>query len=193
VSGTISSTIPRGDILSLDDVPELRRGARRQFGIGQGDLRVTPLQVANAMAALARGGVYMPPRIFRFQSANDNQKLVPQVAAIDLGIHLETLAVVYDGMNAVVNEVSGTAYTPFQPFLATLTAEDVKVYGKTGSTERPEHAWFAGFAQDSTARKIAVAAVVEGGQGGASDAAPLVRDIIQFCIEAGYVGSPAPR
>jgi cell division protein FtsI/penicillin-binding protein 2 len=69
-----------------------------------------------------------------------------------------------------------------------LAAEDVKVYGKTGSTERPEHAWFAGFAQDSSARKIAVAVVVEGGQHGSSDAAPLVRDIIQFCIEAGYLG-----
>ena len=64
----------------------------------------------------------------------------------------------------------------------------MKVYGKTGSTERPEHAWFGGFAQDSTARKIAIAVVVEGGQHGSSDAAPLARDIIQFCIEAGYVG-----
>lgn len=191
-SGTISSTIPRGDIQSLDDVPALRPGTRRQFGIGQGDLRVTPLQVANAMATLAREGVYMPPRIFHAKSAGDNRELVPQAAAIDLGIHLETLAVVYDGMSAVVNETSGTAHTPFQPFLATLTAEDVKVYGKTGSTEKPEHAWFAGFAQDRSARKIAFALVVEGGQGGASDAAPLVRNIIQFCIEAGYVGKALP-
>ncbi len=109
-----------------------------------------------------------------------------------MGVRVETLAVVYDGMSAVVNEPGGTAYKQFEPFLATLAAEDVKVYGKTGSTEKPEHAWFAGFAQDSSSRKIAVAVIVEGGQHGSSDAAPLVRDIIQFCIEAGYLGKGLP-
>jgi penicillin-binding protein 2 len=185
VSGIISSAIPRDNVESFDDVPELRPGERRWFGIGQGNLRVTPLQVAGAMAALARGGVYVPPRIFDFQSETGNRQ-----SAIDLGVRLETLAVIYDGMSAVVNEVNGTAYTQFQPFLDTLTAEDVTVFGKTGSTERPEHAWFAGFAQDSTARKIAIAVIVEGGQHGSSDAAPLARDIIQFTIEAGYLGTP---
>lgn len=185
LSGTISSTIPRGAIRSFADLPPLRPGERRMFGIGQGSLRVTPLQVANAMAALAREGVYIAPRIFDLQSAAGNRQ-----SAIDLGVRLETLAVIYDGMSAVVNDVGGTAYTQFEPFLRTLAAEDVKVYGKTGSTERPEHAWFAGFAQDSAAQKIAIAVIVEGGQHGSSDAAPLARDIIQFCIEAGYIGKP---
>ena len=169
------------------------------FGIGQGNLRVTPLQVANAMAALARGGLYQPPQLFKDGTREDGRE-IPAFAGTglplrkqgdegrDLGVRLETLAVVYDGMSDVVNETSGTAYTQFEPFLRTLADEDVKVYGKTGSTERPEHAWFAGFAQDSTARKIAIAVVVEGGQHGSSDAAPLARDIIQFCIEAGYLG-----
>jgi peptidoglycan glycosyltransferase len=66
--------------------------------------------------------------------------------------------------------------------------QDVKIFGKTGSTERPEHAWFGGFAQDSAGRKIAIVVVVEGGQRGSSDAAPLARDILQFCIDYGYVG-----
>lgn len=177
--GSISSITPRGPSLRFEDAPPLQPRERRMFGIGQGNLRVTPLQVANAMAALARGGVFKWPRLFdEFGSSED----------IDLGVRLETLSVVYDGMSAVVNELHGTAYTQFGPFLRTLAAEDVKVYGKTGSTERPEHAWFAGFAQDSTARKIAIAVLVEGGQHGSSDAAPLGRDIIQFCIEAGYVG-----
>jgi len=182
-SGIISSTMPKDEILTFEDIAPLRLSHRRMFGIGQGNLRVTPLQVANAMAALARGGIYMEPKIFDSQSSIANHQ-----SSIDLGISLETLAIIYDGMSAVVNEPGGTAYTQFEPFLATLTAEDVKVYGKTGSTERPDHAWFGGFAQDSTARKIAIAIVVEGGQHGSSDAAPLARDIIQFCIEAGYIG-----
>ena len=95
-------------------------------------------------------------------------------------------------MRAVVSEVGGTAYKEFAPVLTSLAEQGVMVYGKTGSTEEPANAWFAGFAQDSTSRSIAIAVVVEGGQHGSSDAAPLARDIIQFCIEAEYIGqSPA--
>ncbi len=105
---------------------------------------------------------------------------------IDLGISPQTLAAVYDGMSAVVNEPGGTAYKEFAN--SGLAQQDVKVYGKTGSTEKPDNAWFAGFAADSADRKIAIAVLVEGGQHGSSDAAPLARDIIQFCIDAGYIG-----
>ena len=178
-SGIISSTIPREKVLDFNDIAPLMLSHRKMFGIGQGSLRVTPLQVANSLAAIARGGIYKRPRLI-WEPGNSE--------GIDLGISLETLAVVYDGMFAVVNEFRGTAYTQFEPALPILAKQDVTVYGKTGSTEKPPHAWFGGFAQDSTARKIAIAVVVEGGQHGSVDAAPLVRDIIQFCIEAGYIG-----
>jgi len=93
-------------------------------------------------------------------------------------------------MKAVVNETSGTAYEGFATMLNTFKQEDVTVFGKTGSTEGPEHAWFAGFAQDGSNRKIAIAVIVEGGQHGSSDAAPLACNIIQYCIEEGYLGNP---
>ena len=180
--GVISNTIPRGAISNFEQIPPLRKNERRWFGIGQGNLRITPLQVANAMAAIARGGLYKPPRLFMDEPNN------PGFDTIDLGISLQTLEVIYDGMSAVVNETGGTAYTTFQPILTSLAEQDIKVYGKTGSTEAPEHAWFGGFATDGANRGIAIAVVVEGGQSGSSDAAPLARDIIQFCIDAGYVG-----
>ena len=91
-------------------------------------------------------------------------------------------------MSAVVNESDGTAYRAFANAGGNFDRHGVKVYGKTGSTEKPYHAWFGGFAEDSKGRSIAVAVVVEGGQSGGSDAAPLGRDIIDFCIEAGYIG-----
>ncbi|MHC4594982.1 MAG: penicillin-binding transpeptidase domain-containing protein, partial [Planctomycetota bacterium] len=56
--GIISSSIPREEISNLEQLPPLKKGERRFFGIGQGNLRVTPLQVANAIAAIARGGFY---------------------------------------------------------------------------------------------------------------------------------------
>jgi penicillin-binding protein 2 len=182
--GTISSGIPKRTTLSPEQLPPIEKGERRYFGIGQGNLRVTPLQVANAMATLARGGLYKPPQLF---VDDENREMNDE---IDLNISPQTLEVVYDGMSAVVNEQGGTAYEEFAH--SGLAEQDIMVYGKTGSTEKPDHAWFAGFATDGTGRSIAIALVVEGGQHGSSDAAPLARDIIQFCIEAEYIGeSPA--
>jgi len=178
VPGEISSSTV-GRALRFEEMPPLAPRERRYFGIGQGSLRVTPLQVSNSMATIARRGVFKLPRLFGdYQSS----------AGVDLGISHETLAIIHDGMSAVISEPGGTAFAQFEPLLTILTAEDVKVYGKTGSTERPFHAWFAGFAADSKGRKIAVAVVVEGGQKGSRDAAPLARDIIQLCIQAHYIG-----
>ena len=177
--GIISSSISRGEDSALEQMPSLRNTEKRYFGIGQGNLRATPLQVANAMATIAREGIFKYPRLF---------KEMQHSQGVSLGISPETLAIVFDGMSAVINETNGTANKEFGPVLHTFTEQDVKLYGKTGSTEDPEHAWFAGFAEDSTGRKIAFAVIVEGGEHGSRDAAPLVRDIIQFCIESGYIG-----
>ena len=179
--GQISNVRPKSTISDFEQVPPLEKSERRFFGIGQGNLRVSPLQVANAMAVIARGGLYKPPRLFM---ENDDSKF----ASVALNISPETLDVVRDGMSAVVNEPGGTAYKEFAH--SGFAEQDVKVYGKTGSTEKPDNAWFAGFAEDSEGRSIAIAVVVEGGQHGSSDAAPLARDIIQLCIEAEYIGQP---
>jgi len=180
--GQISNKPPAGKISSPDDLPQLEKNERRWFGIGQGNLRATPLQVANAMAAIARRGVYKKPRLF-IEEAND-----PPQSPTELNISRRNIEVVRDGMYAVVNEYGGTAYRAFEN--AHFGQHDVKVYGKTGSTQSPDNAWFAGFAEDSQNRGIAVAVVVEKGQSGARDAAPLARDIIQFCIDAAYIGTP---
>jgi penicillin-binding protein 2 len=192
-AGQISSLVPRPSSLAARgqsheplDLPPLAETERRLFGIGQGNLRVTPLQVANAMAAIARGGVFKQPRLFREMS--DLECPAANLEPEPLGISPQTLEVVRDGMYAVVNESGGTAYKEFAH--SGLPEQGVQTYGKTGSTEAPEVAWFAGFAKDNKDRSIAIAVVVEGGQHGSSDAAPLARDIIQFCIDAGYIGNP---
>ncbi|RPJ24509.1 MAG: hypothetical protein EHM35_16310, partial [Planctomycetaceae bacterium] len=75
---------------------------------------------------------------------------------------------------------------------ARLSRYGVHVYGKTGSTGRPDTAWFAGFAEDTRGRKLALAIVIEGGQSGSHDAAPLACHIIKLCIDAGYIGNVVP-
>jgi len=188
--GQISNLPPKTTIKQFEQVPPLEEGERRWFGIGQGNLRVTPLQVANAFAAIARNGVYKSPRLFFAPVITSDERRATS-DEIGLDISPQTLSVVYDGMFAVVNEQGGTAYKEFAH--SGLAEQDVKVYGKTGSTEQPDNAWFAGFAADSTNRKIAIAVIVEGGQRGSTDAAPLARDIIQFCIDAGYIGQSSPK
>jgi len=179
-AGQISSTILRKIPQRLEEYPKIAKYERRMFGIGQGNLRTTVLQVANAMAAIARGGIYKNPRLFVNESGSfkDGRQ--------DLNISAGTLAVVRDGMSAVVNERGGTAYSAFEH--NELRRMDLKVFGKTGSTEGVVNAWFAGFAEDAAGRVISVAVLVEGGTSGAEDAAPLARDIISLCNEAGYIG-----
>ncbi|HUW19395.1 MAG TPA: penicillin-binding transpeptidase domain-containing protein [Sedimentisphaerales bacterium] len=188
VPGIISTRTPSNNEAFSPEKFPIESRERRFFGIGQGNLRVTPLQVANAMAVIARKGIYKFPRLF-IEDPNDSEAppLAGQVQNdIALGISPKTLDTICDGMSAVVNESGGTAAKEFAH--SGLTEQGVKVYGKTGSTEKPDHAWFAGFAADGKGRSISIAVLVEGGQHGSSDAAPLARDIIHFCIEAGYVG-----
>jgi cell division protein FtsI/penicillin-binding protein 2 len=93
-------------------------------------------------------------------------------------------------MRAVVEEPGGTAYEAFGP--SGLSAQGVRVYGKTGSTEAPENAWFAAFVEDDEGAKLAIAVVIEGGLSGTRHGAPLGREVVQACVEAGYVGKAAP-
>jgi penicillin-binding protein 2 len=186
VAGRISTGAPRPTISRFEQIPPLDRGEKRYFGIGQGNLRASPLQVANAIAAIARGGIYKPPRLF-INDPNKNPEFeIQNSQPVPLGISPQTLNVVHDGMSAVVNEPSGTAYSQFST--STLPLQGVKVYGKTGSTTNPDHAWFGGFAIDDTGRKLTIVVLVEGGQRGSADAAPLGHDIIQFCIDEGHIG-----
>jgi penicillin-binding protein 2 len=166
---------------SFDEIPPLEARDRKMFGIGQSNFRVTPLQVANAFATLARGGQVKAPRLFL------SPESAPSAAPVKLPIASTTLDVVRDGMYAVVNEHGGTAYQEFVN--SGLAKHGVKVYGKTGSTEKPFDAWFAAFAEDGEGPKIALALVIEGGQHGGTNAGPLAREILKLCVEAGYLGN----
>ncbi|MEN6428617.1 MAG: penicillin-binding transpeptidase domain-containing protein [Phycisphaerales bacterium] len=176
-SSRVSSSV---DIVSFDQIPPLNPWHKRLFGIGHGSFRVTPLQVANTFATLARGGRHQMPHLFL-------RPPQPPAESVDLQIPLATLAPVYEGTSAVVNESGGSAYKAFHG--STLYARGVKIHGKTGSTEDPENAWFAGYGEDGRGNRIAIAVVIEGGQRGGSDAGPMGRAILELCAAAGYLGN----
>jgi len=161
-------------------LPPIADHEKKMFGIGQGSFRVTPIEVAAAMAAISRRGIYRRPCLFASAPRSSDGYL-------DLDISPETIDTIRDGMYGVVNEEGGTANRAFRS--AGFRTAGIRVFGKTGSTEAPEHAWFGGFAEDNRGRALAFAVLIEGGQSGGQDASPLARDMIRLCMEAGYLGN----
>lgn len=155
---------------------------RKWWGMGQGSLRATVLQVANALSTLARRGEYKAPRLVINEEDPFNERNAHRLPISD-----RTLSVVRDGMHAVVYEVDGTAYSAFRN--SGLLKTDMTFYGKTGSTENPEHAWFECIVEDDFGRAVIITVLVEGGLRGAGEAAPLGIEVIRLCNAAGYIGT----
>lgn len=187
--GNLSSTVQRTAFTDSWDLPLIENSEKRQWGIGQGSLRTTVLQVANAVSAIVRGGVYKAPRLVYDDDDPHNDKYRRQIP-----VSAQTLSVVRDGMHAVVYETGGTAYNVFnKPKRSELLDRDMTVYGKTGSTQGPEVAWFECFAEDKLGRAIVIVTLVEGGLSGSGEAAPLGKEILRICNEMGYIGTQPPK
>lgn len=155
-------------------------GETVSVAIGQGQVLVTPLQMARVAALVANGGHLVRPYLTASTQGRAEPVQRPQRAA--LGLHPEWIAVVREGMAAVVRE--GTGQRAGVPGVA--------VAGKTGSSqvvtrERLErdpdaralqpHGWFVGFAPVDAPR-VALAVLVEHGRSGGTSAAPLAGRIL---------------
>lgn len=156
-----------------------------QIAIGQGEVLVTPLQVASFFAAIANGGtLYRPALVEKIspKSGEETYKMQPEVQG-KLPVSDETLAVVRDGMRMVVENTRGTGYW-------VLEGLPVYVSGKTGTAQTPSgnsHAWFAGFSQmnDPEHPDIAVVIIVENSGEGSVMAAPVFRRAISLYFSDG--------
>ena len=155
--------------------------------IGQGDLLVTPLQVARFTAALGNGGtLYRPQLIEKIQPVNGNPILTfkPEAAGT-LPLRADNLTAIQQAMMMVVTDPLGTAF--FR-----MSGLNFPIAGKTGTAQSGSalpHAWFIGYtmdAQNSTKPDIAVAVLVENIGEGSDYAAPIFRGI----VETYYYGSP---
>ena len=155
--------------------------------IGQGDVLVTPLQVARFVAAVGNGGtLYTPQLIQEIQSADGKpvSEFKPEAAGT-LPIQPDRLAAIQQAMGWVMTNPLGTAWYEMQG----LT---VPMGGKTGTAQtqaaQPD-AWFVGYTQDeqnSHKPDIAVAVIMENAGEGAYYAAPVFR----WMIETYYYGQP---
>jgi penicillin-binding protein 2 len=158
------------------------------MAIGQGYVQVTPIQMANILAAIANGGtLYQPILIDRIGSGGGApEEELPVTVDGQLPLNQEQLDVLRSALWDVANGSWGTATHRFQGL-------PVKVAGKTGTAEAPPnlpHAWFAGYAPaapytrpDGTiidTPEIAVVTMIENAGEGSEVAAPLFRRIIEL-------------
>ena len=144
------------------------------LAIGQGFLEATPLQMANAYAALANGGELRTPVLVRRVGGPEDGKEYKYEVRGKIPASPATLAAIREAMVAVAGSPKGTAYYAFRGFAVSTAA-------KTGSAENqnPEaHAWFAGYAP-ADAPEIVTVVMVEGGEAGGEVAAPLGRQVLE--------------
>lgn len=140
------------------------------LGIGQGEIQMTTIQMANLAACIANRGYWYPPHLAkRFKTGGDIPKpfLEPQKVSIDK----RYFELVVEGMAECVNR--GTARSCAIP--------DIQVCGKTGTSQNPhgdDHSVFFAFAPKDNP-KIAIAVYVENAGWGASYAAPIASLMIE--------------
>ena len=161
--------------------------------IGQGYMLVTPIQLAQAAATLANGGLAIQPRLV--QSIKNNQtgkiEIFKNNTIKELHLKPENLALVKEGMMNVT-QPGGTAASvgagaPYKIAAKTGTAQVVEMkanqkYNPSRMNERHrDHALFIAYApaEDPT---IAVALIVENGGHGGSTAGPIARKLMDYYL-----------
>ena len=181
-------------------------GENLNIGIGQGQVTVTPIQLAVLAARLANGGLAVTPTLIRRPAT----EAAPQFASLD--IPSQNLDVVHEGMFEVINGPRGTARLFGKLRLTDPDKVGWTMSGKSGSVqtrritkaerdaglrkqeelpwEERDHALFIAFAPSMQPR-YAISVVVEHGAHGSDTASPIARDIMEKTLI--YDPSRKPR
>lgn len=157
-------------------------GNTYNMSIGQGDLNVTPLQIANATASIANGGTLYRPHFIN-KITGENDELIKEYLSDEFIVNREIfpkddIKIVQEGMRQTVT--AGSARSPFADNFP------VSVAAKTGTAqfgnEDKTHAWFSSYAPYENP-EIVVTVLVEGAGEGSRVSAPIASDIIRWWSE----------
>jgi penicillin-binding protein 2 len=188
-------------------------GDTLNVSIGQGESKVTPLQLTMNTAALANGGSFPKPHLVHewIDVAGHSELVKPEVMG-KLGIDPQHVAVVVEGMRRSVHNAVQMADDDDEiqtrwPKTNADGDDEISIAGKTGTAEygeiddigaRDSHAWFTCFAPLDNP-EIAVSVVIEAGGEGGIYATPVADDILRAFFELtgrrerGTVLSPVAR
>ncbi len=150
-------------------------GDTYHLAIGQGDILVTPLQVANYTSVFANGGILYRPHFVK-EILNSQDEHVEYIEAEPISknfVDNYNIEVVRQGMRQTVTKGSATS----------LQSVPVAVAGKTGtaqwSSKKNPHAWFTGFAPYDNP-EIVLTVLIEEGRGDVHLAIPIAKDILNW-------------
>ncbi|TMA63715.1 MAG: penicillin-binding protein 2 [Deltaproteobacteria bacterium] len=168
-------------------------GETVSVAIGQGYVTVTPLQLANMMAAVANGGkLYRPYLVNKVESVDGAtvREYGPELIR-SIELKPDTLKRVHEALADVVNGAGGTGGAARSQLLTiagkTGTAQVVEMKGGYVKTEQltyfnRDHAWFVSYAPVDNPQ-IAIAVLVEHGGHGGDAAAPMAKKVFEKFIE----------
>lgn len=149
------------------------KGRLVNYGIGQGEILVTPLQMAAYVAAIANGGTYYQPHLVRSVYNHLTKKTdILNYDSKKIKIDKRYFDIVKSGMWEVVN-AGGTG--------SGVAIYGLDICGKTGTAQNPhglDHSWFVSFAPKDNP-KIAMCVFVENAGYGAAVAGPITRRILE--------------
>ncbi|MDQ6777463.1 MAG: penicillin-binding protein 2 [Actinomycetota bacterium] len=153
-------------------------GDNVNLAVGQGDVLVTPLQLAVAYSAIANGGTIVRPHIGLQVENNIGDKVLQNIdppPARHININPAYLDAIRTGLREAASAPGGTSASVMGTF-------PEPVYGKTGTAQhvgQPDQAWYACYVPaTATSKPIAVVVTVEKGGFGAVGAAPVARQIL---------------
>ena len=141
------------------------------LSIGQGELEVVPLQMANLAAIIANRGYFYEPHLVR--AVGDSGKAEAFTVRQETHVNPDFFPPVIDAMQSVIEEPGGTARK--------ARTEGISICGKTGTAENPhgeDHSIFMAFAPKDNP-KIAIAVYIENAGFGGTWAAPLASLMVE--------------
>lgn len=185
--GEADTAVPMPVVPStIGNIPDV--AALEQSGIGQRDVRLTPLQNAEIAATIANGGIRMAPHLVKEIQGPDLTTLdTTEPERVGRAIPSNVARTLTDMMIGAENRTQGGG-----------KITGVQIASKTGTAEHgsdpkntPPHAWYVAFAPAENPR-VAVAVLVEDGGDrsleatGGSVAAPIGRAVIAAALGGGH-------
>ncbi|MFN8186315.1 MAG: penicillin-binding protein 2 [Gaiellales bacterium] len=189
-----------------------KSGNSVQLAIGQGELQVTPLQMARFYALIANGGKLVQPHLVKYieqpRSSSEQRPVILRTFGgkppRDIGLHPENVALIQSSLWDVTHKSYGTSFTVFSGY-------PVQIAGKTGTAEQyrqfprgypgyeggiynnlQDQSWWCGYGPTDgnplyKDRPLVVCAVIENGGHGGEVAAPVALKVFEE-----WWGVPSP-
>jgi penicillin-binding protein 2 len=197
LAGEVPGFVPTREWYVFTKKVRFRPGYTMNMAIGQGNLKVTIIQIALAYAAIVNGGFLYYPQLVKSIEDPDGtpaQRFLPEVRRT-VRLSSKTRNILIESMIGVIEDPLGTAYGN--------AVEGISIGGKTGTAQvahqkrrkgqdmrdfwyfSRDHAWFVGFAPAENPEILAVILVEHGGTGGKT-AAPLGTSIVGDYLKEMY-------